>query len=120
MTTPTTYVIDIDGTLCDEVGHDVSNRVPYRDRVNKINKLHEAGDRIVIFTSRGMASTGGDPIASDRKYREITEQQLFEWGVQYDALYFGKPRGDVYVDNLNQTIRQFFHECDLTTDSGAY
>lgn len=113
-----TYVFDIDGTICNEPCHDVLNRTPYPDRIAQINKLAKEGHTIVIYTSRGMKSTNGDPIASDIKYRKITETQLAEWGVHYDKLYFGKPAGTVYVDNYNQTIKQFFVNCDLSSDSG--
>jgi len=34
------YVIDIDGTICKEVG-EVIGREPYMDRIEKINKLEE-------------------------------------------------------------------------------
>ena len=36
------YVIDIDGTICKEVG-EVIGREPYMDRIEKINKLYDEG-----------------------------------------------------------------------------
>jgi len=103
-------VIDIDGTLCDEEDRDMSRRSPYVERISKINALYDAGHEIYIFTSRGMRSTNNDPIASDKKYRTFTEDQLTRWGVRYHSLHFGKPVADVYIDNLNKSIKDFFEE----------
>jgi histidinol phosphatase-like enzyme len=101
-------VIDIDGTLCDEESSEITQRRPYLDRIAKLNQMYDAGDEVVIYTSRGMRSTEDDPAASDRKYRSITEIQLKAWGVKYDKLMFGKPNADVYIDNKNGLIEEFF------------
>ena len=39
------YVIDIDGTICKEVG-EVIGREPYMDRIAKINKLYDEGHTV--------------------------------------------------------------------------
>ena len=101
-------VIDIDGVLCDETNSDVSLRNPYYDRIHYINRLFSEGHEIIIFTSRGMKSTGDDPIASELKYRDITEHQLSSWGLNYTKLFFGKPNGDMYIDNKNTLMENFF------------
>jgi len=101
-------VFDIDGVLCDEINPDVSQRNPYNDRIQYINRLYYEGHEIVIFTSRGMKSTGDDPVASDLKYRKITEQQFTKWGLRYHKLFFGKPNADMYIDNKNTLMENFF------------
>ncbi len=103
-------VFDIDGVICDEYHPDVSQRQPYPNRIDFINNLFRDGHEIIIFTSRGMKSTGDDPIASDLKYREITEKQFANWGLKYHKLFFGKPNADVYIDNLNVLMEDFFKE----------
>lgn len=103
-------VIDIDGTLCDEGNPEITERRPYLDRIYKLNRMHDQGNEIVIYTSRGMKSTNNDPIASDKKYRMITEIQLRSWGLQYSKLVFGKPNADIYIDNKNGLIEDFFKE----------
>ena len=70
------YVIDIDGTICEEVG-EVIGRTPYLDRIAQINKLYDEGHTIVFFTARGLKGGRGE-----KHYRPITEQQLKEWGVK--------------------------------------
>ena len=42
------YLIDIDGTICKEVG-EVIGREPYMDRIAKINKLYDEGHTIVFL-----------------------------------------------------------------------
>ena len=42
------YVIDIDGTICKEVG-EVIGREPYMDRIEKINKLYDESDNTNSF-----------------------------------------------------------------------
>jgi hypothetical protein len=103
-------VIDIDGTLCDESDPDMSKRTPYLERIAKLKVLYYAGNTIIIYTSRGMNSTSDDPIASDLKYRKFTEDQLSSWGVKYHKLVFGKPNADVYIDNKNCLLEDFFQE----------
>tara|TARA_R110000765_G_scaffold252651_5_gene353936 strand:+ start:1199 stop:1480 length:282 start_codon:yes stop_codon:yes gene_type:complete len=53
------YVVDIDGTVCKEVGS-VIGRTPYIDRINQINKLYDEGHTIVYMTARGLNSGRGD------------------------------------------------------------
>lgn len=103
-------VFDIDGVICDEDNPDVSKRNPYQKRIDYINNLYDNGNEIIIFTSRGMKSTNNDPVASDLKYRKITETQFAKWGLKYHKLFFGKPNADIYIDNLNALIKDFFNE----------
>lgn len=100
-------VIDIDGTLCDEISPNIEFREPYLDRIAILNAMYDNGNEICIYTSRGMRSTG-NAIDSDSKYRKITESQLSKWGVKYHSLFFGKPNADIYVDNHNMLIADFF------------
>jgi ribonucleotide monophosphatase NagD (HAD superfamily) len=103
-------VFDIDGVLCDEYHSDVNQRNPFTKRIAFVNKLFDDGHEIIVYTSRGMKSTNNDPIASDLKYREITEKQFACWGLKYHKLYFGKPNADMYVDNLNVLMSDFFND----------
>ena len=57
------YVIDIDGTICKEVG-EVIGREPYMDRIEKINKLYDEGHTIVFYTARGLKSGRGEKTLS--------------------------------------------------------
>jgi len=85
-----TYVVDLDGVLCDDVGWDVDdyiNRKPNKKNIEIINKLKKKGNRIIIFTSRPWGMY------------EVTTTWLKQHSVKYDILIMGKPYGDVYIDD---------------------
>lgn len=87
------YLIDIDGTICD----DIPNEEPWRmkdakvfpDALERLNKWFDEGHIITFFTSR------------TEEHREVTEVWLKENGFKYQALLMGKPRGGNYhwIDN---------------------
>lgn len=87
------FLIDIDGTICDDVPNEEPERMgtvlPYPDALAMINKWYEEGHLICFFTSRTEA------------HREITEQWLNKHGFKYHSCLFGKPRGGNYhwIDN---------------------
>ena len=105
------YCIDIDGTLTEP--HDGSpwDAIPRRDRIRKVNKLHDNGATIYLMTARGFIhSTGRYPKDIHSQQREAdyhcrsrTEAQLASWGVKYHKLFFGKPRAKHYIDDRSQT-----------------
>ena len=103
------FVIDIDGVICTE-SEPVPERFPITEHIEHINELYDAGHEIVYFTSRGMRSQKDDQYKSDQKYRELTEFQLKQWGCKYHALFFGKPNADVYIDNKNEIMEDFFKD----------
>jgi hydroxymethylpyrimidine pyrophosphatase-like HAD family hydrolase len=43
--------VDIDGTICSQE-EDYSNAKPYRERIQKINKLYDDGNEIIYWTAR--------------------------------------------------------------------
>jgi hypothetical protein len=88
---PKTICVDLDGTLCTNTFGDYETAEPLRWAIERVNALASAGHEIVIFTARGTA-TGID-------WEQVTRAQLERWGVAYDALRFGKPSADVYVDD---------------------
>jgi len=103
------YVIDIDGVICTE-DVDVPDRLPYKSRIDMLNQLYDDGNVITYFTARGMNSQDNNQLLADEKYRELTTHQLDKWGCKYDRLFFGKPNADVYIDNKNGDMHEFFGE----------
>ena len=86
------YVFDIDGTICNNTFGAYEIAVPYRDMVEKINKLYGAGNTIKMMTARG-TQTKID-------WTELTTKQLDEWGVKYHELIMNqKPHADIFVDD---------------------
>ena len=96
------YVIDIDVTICKEVGK-VIGRPPYKDRIEKINKLYDEGHTIVYLTARGLKSGRGE-----LHYRPITEQQLKEWGCKYHELSFKTHDADIFIDDKCINSEDYF------------
>jgi hypothetical protein len=87
------YLIDIDGTITDDVPNEEPQRmavvIPYSGSIETLNKWYDEGHIITFFTSR------------TEEHREITETWLDKWGYKYHGLLMNKPRGGNYhwVDN---------------------
>ncbi len=87
------YLIDIDGTICDDVPNEEPERMgtvmPYPDALDILNKWFDQGHIITFFTSR------------TEEHREITEIWLKKHGFKYHGLLMEKPRGGNYhwIDN---------------------
>lgn len=99
------WIIDLDGTLCDteyeikDGKWTYKNATPKCDVIEKINILYDMGEHITIFTARGSQIK--------REWGELTKNQLKEWGVKYHELRFGKPGGEIYVDDRTITPSDF-------------
>ena len=87
------YLIDIDGTICDDIPNEEPERmataVVYPDALKTLNRWYEQGHIICFFTSR------------TEEHRAVTEQWLARHGFMYHSLLMGKPRGGNYhwIDN---------------------
>ena len=87
------YLIDIDGTITDDVPNEEPERMltckPYPDALDVLNKWYEEGHIITFFTSR------------TEEHREYTERWLEMHNFKYHALLMNKPRGGNYhwIDN---------------------
>lgn len=95
------YCFDIDGTLCSKDNEDYNYALPYKNRIEEVNKLYEKGEKIILFTARG-AATGID-------WKELTKKQLKDWNVKHHELIFGKPHADVFIDDKAQDIFNWFN-----------
>ena len=87
------YLIDIDGTICDDIPNEEPERMAtaglYNDALETINTWFEQGHIITFFTSR------------IEEHRQVTEEWLKDNGFNYHGLLMGKPRGGNYhwIDN---------------------
>lgn len=87
------YLIDIDGTVCDDVPNEEPERMvtvmPYPDALEILNKWYDEGHIITFFTSR------------TEETRDITEAWLNKHNFKYHGLLMNKPRGGNYhwIDN---------------------
>ncbi|MEJ6777155.1 MAG: phosphoheptose isomerase [Crocinitomicaceae bacterium] len=87
------YMIDIDGTICDDIPNEEPERMAtaelYPDALETINKWFSEGHIINFFTSR------------IEEHRGVTEDWLNRHGFNYHGVLMGKPRGGNYhwIDN---------------------
>jgi capsule biosynthesis phosphatase len=105
----TIYVFDIDGTICENNNGDYETAKPIELRIRAVNKLFDAGNTIILNTARGMGSNENNAQLATHKWRDLTIAQLNEWGVKYHEIYFGKPAGDIYIDDKGQSDTEFFN-----------
>ena len=104
-----TYVVDIDGTICDwEAGRDYTLASPFPERIKAINKLYDEGHTIKYYTARGMGRYAGRSDKAIESFYAITESQLDRWGCKYHQLILGKPSGDHYIDDKGVDVNEFF------------
>ena len=97
MMVKTNYIIDIDGTICDNVPNEQFELMvtvkPHANAIETINKWYDEGHNITFLTAR------------HEVHREVTEQWMRDNDVRYHGIIFGKPRIDEditeyhYIDN---------------------
>ena len=68
------YCFDLDGTLCTLTDGDYEKAEPIIDRIQKVNKLYDEKNTIIINTARGFV-TGTN-------WEEVTKKQLSDWNVK--------------------------------------
>ena len=87
------YLIDIDGTICDDIPNEQPDRMStatvYPEALITLNKWYNQGHIITFFTSR------------IETHRTVTEIWLKRQGFKYHGLLMNKPRGGNYhwIDN---------------------
>lgn len=78
------YLIDIDGTVCDDISnedcHLYPTAKPYKNSMLILNRWYDEGNVLTFFTAR------------EEKDRKVTESWLKENGFKYHGLIMGKPR----------------------------
>ena len=100
------YLIDIDGTICDDIPNEEPERMAsaklYPDALETINNWFEEGHIITFFTSRL------------EEHREVTENWLDTHGFKYHGILMGKPRGGNYHWIDNHIVRATRYEGKFT------
>jgi hypothetical protein len=87
------YLIDIDGTITEDVPNEEPERMstclPYDGSVDMINTWYGQGHIVTFFTSR------------TDEHEVVTKQWLDKHGFKYHGILFNKPRGGNYhwIDN---------------------
>ena len=95
------YLIDIDGTICDDIPNEEPERMLTAEEIpgakDILNKWFDEGNIITFFTSRL------------EEHRNYTETWLKERGFKYHGIMFGKPRGGNYhwIDDRSVKATRF-------------
>ena len=91
------YLIDIDGTICEDIPNEEPERMLTAEEIpgakDMINKWYDEGHVITFFTSRTEA------------HRVNTEKWLKDRGFKYHGIIFGKPRGGNYHWIDDRTVK---------------
>ena len=100
------YLIDIDGTICDDIPNEEPERMAtaalYPDALETVNKWFDEGHIITFFTSRL------------EEHRAVTEEWLKMNGFRYHGMLMGKPRGGNYHWIDNHIVRATRYEGKFT------
>jgi len=100
------YLIDIDGTICDDIPNEEPDRMisanVFPEALDIINKWYNEGHIITFFTSR------------IEDHRDVTENWLKKQGFNYHGLLMGKPRGGNYHWIDNHIVRATRYEGKFT------
>ena len=95
------YLIDIDGTICDDIPNEEPERMKTAKEIvgakEMINQWYDEGHIITFFTSRLP------------EHKDYTESWLTEHGFKYHSVLYGKPRGGNYhwIDDRKVRATQF-------------
>ena len=104
------FCFDLDNTLCETSDGDYENSKPIREAINSVNKLHEQGNYIIIYTARMMGRCNGNISLVYESIYELTKNQLNDWGIRYHNLILGKPEFDVLVDDKSIDFDKFWYK----------
>ena len=95
------YLIDIDGTICEDIPNEewqrFSSAKRFDDALETLNKWYKEGHIITFFTAR------------KEKHRPITEMWLHTNEFKLHGVIMNKPRGCNYhwIDNLKVQATQY-------------
>lgn len=95
-------VVDLDGTICElkKENQSYEEVLPLPGAVETLGSLKAAGHMIIIYTARNMRTCGGNVGKVVANIGKLTLDWLDRHDVPYDELVFGKPQGDLYIDDL--------------------
>lgn len=112
-------ILDLDDTLSRTKNRDWQNSQPIADVCCKVREIQEKmpDAEIYIHTARGMNSCKGDAHEAERRNRPNIENFLSKNGIKVDGIIFGKPLGDLYVDDKAMSADEFANS-DVRTYEG--
>lgn len=94
-------IIDLDGTICEikkvNQTYDEVKLIP--GALQKLRELKANNHYLIIQTARNMKTQQANLGRVVKNVGKITLDWLEKHEVPYDEIYFGKPNGDLYIDD---------------------
>lgn len=114
---PQRFVFDLDNTLVSypTIPGDYTSCKPIEKTISFLRNLKSKGHHIIIYTARRMRTHSGNVGALIADIGGITMDTLKRFNIPYDELYFGKPYGHYYIDDLMINPKS-----DLNKELGFY
>ncbi len=72
---------------------------PINAMINIVNECYDDGNKIIIYTARGMSGFNGNVSEIYSNLYQLTLDQLDSWGVKYHQLVMGKIHYDLLIDD---------------------
>ena len=93
-------VFDLDETLTVKSGLDYTiDSLPDYEMIELVNELYDSGCEIVIHTARKMESSNHNVGKALARGGYNTFKWLEKYGVKYSEIFFGKPHGEIVIDD---------------------
>ena len=87
---------------------------PNKDMIDIVNECHAKGNKIIVYTARGMTSFAGNVNDIYSNLYDITFEQLKNWGVKFHTLRTGvKHAADIYIDDKALNANEFFYALSM-------
>ena len=90
---------DLDNCLV-KTENNYMTTIPIQKNINYCNFLKSLGHTIIIHTARRMKTHNGNQGKLLKEIGMLTLQQLEDYNINYDEIYFGKPYAHYYIDDL--------------------
>ena len=99
-------VLDLDGVICSlkKPNETYLEVQPNEDVISKMREWKKEGHYLIIHTGRHMRTCDGDIAEVIKKIGPVTSEWLKKWDVPFDEIHYGKPYGDIYIDDLGITF----------------
>lgn len=112
-------VMDIDDVISTHRNRDYENAIPNKAVIDKMIELSNKGVEFVLYTARGQISCNENLERIEREKGPTLRVWLKKHNVPHSELRFGKPIGDVYVDDAAMTPDEFINGNFDKLDGGS-
>ena len=112
-------IMDVDDVISTHRNRDYENAIPNLPIIKKMQTLASQGVDFVLFTARGQVSCNGDIKKIEETKGPVLKAWLKKYNVPYSELRFGKPIGDVYVDDAAMTPDEFLNGAFVSYKGGS-